>query len=357
MSKAYKDAGVDIHAGYEAVKLIKRDVESTYTEGVLRDAGGFGSGFGGMFSLAAVKDMDDPVMVSGTDSVGTKIMLAFQADVHDTVGIDCVAMCVNDIVCCGAKPLFFLDYIGLGKNVPERTAKIVAGVAEGCRQAGAAIVGGEMAEMPGVYKEDEYDLVGFAAGVVDRKNIIDGRNIKEGDVLVGLASSGFHSNGFSLVRKVFANHMKEHIKTLLTPTKIYVKAILGLMEKVNIKGVSNITGGGLVENVPRMMPDGLKAVIKAGSWDVPPIFGVLKKLAKENGNEISELDMLNTFNMGVGMVLAVDKADAEKAVAALNELGEKAFVIGDVVKQEKFAGGVISTEARIEDKGVEICLK
>ena len=348
MSKAYKAAGVDIHAGYQAVELIKPYIKDTFREGVI---GGFGS-FGGLFSLAKIKEMDEPIMVSGTDSVGTKVMLAFEANKHDTIGIDCVAMCVNDIVCCGAEPLFFLDYIGLGKNIPEKTALIVKGVADGCKMAGAALIGGEMAEMAGVYKEDEYDLVGFASGVVDRKNIIDGRNIKAGDVIIGLASSGLHSNGYSLVRKVFANDMAEHIDALLAPTKIYVKPLLDLISKVKVKGISNITGGGLLENVPRMMPKGTKAVIKSGSWNVPEIFRILPQIATKNNIPIDDFDMYNTYNMGIGMALVVNKNDADKTISVLELAGEKAFIIGTVEEQN-----TIPTDNNFELEGIKICLK
>ena len=333
MSENYKSAGVDIHAGYKAVELIKPYVKDTFRDGVISGIGGFG----GLFSLARIKEMDEPVMVSGTDSVGTKVMLAFIADKHDTIGIDCVAMCVNDIVCCGAEPLFFLDYIGLGKNIPEKTAQIVKGVADGCKMSNVALVGGEMAEMAGVYKEDEYDLVGFAAGVVDRKNIIDGSKIIQGDVLIGIGSSGLHSNGYSLVRKLLQpskDNMTKYVddfgktlgEELLVPTKIYVKTILGLMKDVEVKGISNITGGGLLENVPRMLPDGTRAKVKLGSWHVPPIFRYMGAIGK-----LDQSEMHNVFNMGVGMVVAVSAADADKTIQSLRSFGETAYIIGDII--------------------------
>ena len=339
----YKHAGVDIGAGYESVRLMKQFIERTGRPEVLTDIGGFS----GAFSLKGIQGMEEPVMVSGTDGVGTKLKLAFIMDRHDTVGIDCVAMCVNDIACAGGEPLFFLDYIACGKNYPEKIAQIVKGVAEGCVQSGAALIGGETAEMPGFYPEDEYDLAGFAAGVVDRKDLITGKSIREGDVLVGLRSSGVHSNGFSLVRKVFSMDIKtlearhealgESLgDALLRPTKIYVKALRSVREAgVTIKGCSHITGGGFYENVPRMLPDGVKAVIRTGSYEVPAIFRMLQK---EGG--IDDRMMYNTFNMGIGMVMALDPADADTAIAAAGAAGEQAVVIGTVEKTEggqKFA--------------------
>lgn len=343
MSDAYKQAGVDVEAGYQSVELIKKHVQATFRKEVLSDIGGFG----GMFSLATIKEMDEPVSVSGTDGVGTKLKVAFMMDKHDTIGIDCVAMCVNDIVCNGAEPLFFLDYLACGKNYPEKIEQIVKGVAEGCKMAGVSLIGGETAEMPGSYPEDEYDLAGFSVGVVDRKKLIDGKNICEGDALIGIGSSGLHSNGFSLVRKILRlskTSINEYVENLnatlgdelLKPTKIYVKTILELMNKVEIKGICNITGGGFIENIPRMLPSGAKAKIQVGTWQILPIFNLLKSTG-----EISEKDMYNTFNMGIGMVLAVDKNDAEKTIQALTELGEKAYQIGEVVQGE----------------GIQICLK
>ena len=339
----YKSAGVDIEAGYKSVELMKKYVKSTMRPEVL---GGLG-GFSGAFSLAAVKDMEDPVLLSGTDGVGTKLKLAFLMDRHDTVGIDCVAMCVNDVACAGGEPLFFLDYIACGKNYPEKIAQIVKGVCDGCNQAGAALIGGETAEMPGFYPEDEYDLAGFAVGVVDRKDLITGQEIASGDVLIGIASSGVHSNGFSLVRKVFDVNAEnlavyyEELGTtlgeaLLQPTKIYVKALRSVKEAgVTIKGCSHVTGGGFYENIPRMLPDNVLARIEKDSYPVPPVFSLLQKKG-----DLAEKMMYNTFNMGIGMVLAVDAADAGKTLAALEAAGEKAYRIG-----------------RIEagQKGVELC--
>ena len=334
----YKSAGVDIEAGYKSVELMKKYVKETMRPEVL---GGLG-GFSGAFSLAGIKDMEDPVLLSGTDGVGTKLKLAFLMDRHDTVGIDCVAMCVNDVACAGGEPLFFLDYIACGKNYPEKIADIVKGVCEGCNQSGAALIGGETAEMPGFYPEDEYDLAGFAVGVADRKNMITGENIAAGDALVGIASTGVHSNGFSLVRKVFDVN-KENLQVyydelgetlgeaLLRPTRIYVKALKAVKEAgVTVKGCSHVTGGGFYENIPRMLPDGARAEIRKDSYPVLPIF----KLLQKTGN-IEEHMMYNTFNMGIGMVLALDAADAEKAVAALEAAGEKAYVIGKVISGEK----------------------
>ena len=336
---AYKQAGVDVEAGYESVRLIKNDVKKTAIEGVL---GGIG-GFGGLFEVP--KGYKNPVLVSGTDGVGTKIKVAFLMDKHDTIGQDCVAMCVNDVACSGAKPLFFLDYIAIGKNVPEKVAAIVKGVADGCVKAGCALVGGETAEHPGLMAEDDYDLAGFSVGVVEKDKITDGESAEAGDVLIGIASSGVHSNGYSLVRKIFGidePNAKETLDTysdelgktigeeLLTPTRIYVKPLLKLIDEVGIKTVSHITGGGFIENVPRMLPDGLKAVIKKGSWKVLPIFDLMQKKAG-----IPERDMYNTFNMGIGMIVAVaaDKADA--AVKCLEEAGETAYVVGTLEKGEK----------------------
>ncbi|MDE7251670.1 MAG: phosphoribosylformylglycinamidine cyclo-ligase [Acetatifactor sp.] len=327
----YKNAGVDIEAGYQAVELMKEHVKGTMRPEVL---GGLG-GFSGAFSMSAIKNMEEPVLLSGTDGVGTKIKLAFLMDRHDTVGIDCVAMCVNDVACAGGEPLFFLDYIACGKNYPEKIASIVKGVAEGCKQAGAALIGGETAEHPGLMPEDEYDLAGFAVGVADRKDLITGEGIKEGDVLIGIASSGVHSNGFSLVRKVF-EMTKESLDTyydelgktlgeaLLTPTRIYVKALKSIKDAgVVVKGCSHITGGGFYENIPRMLPDGINAVIKKESYEVPAIF----KLLQQKGN-ISEQMMYNTYNMGLGMVLAVAPADVDKTVSAIQAAGESAYVVG-----------------------------
>ena len=336
-SKAYAEAGVDITAGYKAVELMKKHVARTMTSGVCSDVGGFG----GLFELD-VKGMERPVLVSGTDGVGTKLKIAFLLDKHDTVGIDCVAMCVNDVICCGAKPLFFLDYVACGKNVPERIADVVKGVAEGCVQSGAALIGGETAEMPGFYPENEYDLAGFAVGAVDKKNILDNHSMKEGDVVIALPSSGVHSNGFSLVRKVFDvenRDLRSPVaelggaslgETLLTPTKIYVKPMLALFDAVKVKGVSHITGGGFYENIPRSIPDGLGAEIVKDSVKILPIF----RLIQQEGN-ISERDMFNTFNMGVGMSVTVAKEDEEKALSVLRANGEDAYVIGKIVRSDK----------------------
>ena len=335
-SKSYADAGFDITAGYKAVELMKAHIAKTVTAGVCSDVGGFG----GLFELD-VKGYEHPVLVSGTDGVGTKLKLAFLADRHSTVGIDCVAMCVNDIICCGAKPLFFLDYIACGKNVPERIAKIVEGVADGCVLSGAALIGGETAEMPGFYPENEYDLAGFAVGVVDKKDILDNSSMAEGDVMIALPSSGVHSNGFSLVRKVFdvencdLSAPREELggeslgEALLTPTKIYVKPMLALFGQVRVKGVSHITGGGFYENIPRSIPNGLGAEIRKENIRVLPIFDLIAK----TGN-IPERDMFNTFNMGVGMSIVVSPEDAEKALSILRENGEDAYVIGRIVKSD-----------------------
>lgn len=334
----YKNAGVDIEAGYKSVELMKEHVKGTMRPEVL---GGIG-GFSGAFSMSAFKDMDKPTLVSGTDGVGTKLKLAFLMDKHNTVGIDCVAMCVNDIACAGGEPLFFLDYIACGKNFPEKIAEIVGGVADGCKQAGAALIGGETAEMPGFYPEDEYDLAGFAVGVVDEKNLITGKDLKAGDVLIGMASSGVHSNGFSLVRKVF-EMTKESLdtyydelggnlgETLIAPTKIYVKALKSVKDSgVTIKACSHVTGGGFYENIPRMLPDGVRAVIKKDSYEVPAIF----KLLAEKGS-IEEEMMYNTYNMGIGMVLAVDPSKVDTAMKAIREAGEIPYVIGYTEAGEK----------------------
>ncbi len=335
-SDAYKAAGVDVTAGYKAVELMKAHVARTMTSGVL---GGIG-GFGGLFEMD-LTGMPHPVLCAGTDGVGTKLKLAFLMDKHDTVGIDCVAMCVNDIVCCGAKPLLFLDYIACGKNVPEKIATIVSGVAEGCVQAGCALTGGETAEMPGFYPEEEYDLAGFSVGAVDRSKILDPGRVEAGDALVAIASSGVHSNGFSLVRKVFdvekgglSQHHDELGMTLgealLTPTKIYVKPVLAVMEELTVKSVSHITGGGFYENIPRALPNGKRAKIERAAVEVLPIFDLIQKTGG-----IPEHDMFNTFNMGVGMILAVGREDADRAVAILNAHGERAKVIGQIENGEK----------------------
>lgn len=334
----YKTAGVDIEAGYKSVELMKKHVKETMRPEVL---GGLG-GFSGAFSMEMIKEMDNPVLLSGTDGVGTKIKLAFLMDKHDTVGIDCVAMCINDVVCAGGEPLFFLDYIACGKNYPEKIATIVKGVAEGCKQAGAALIGGETAEHPGLMPEDEYDLAGFAVGVVDQKNLITGEKIKPGDTLIGIASSGVHSNGFSLVRKVF-EMTKESLDTyyeelgttlgeaLIAPTRIYVKALKSIKDAgVTIKGCSHITGGGFYENIPRMLPDGVAVEIEKDSYPVLPIF----KLLQKKGN-LEDKMMYNTYNMGLGMILAVAPEDAEKTMEAIKEAGEASYVIGKVVAGDK----------------------
>lgn len=335
-SESYAAAGVDITAGYKAVELMKKHIERTATAGVCSDVGGFG----GLFELD-LSGISRPVLVSGTDGVGTKLKLAFLTDRHDTVGIDCVAMCVNDIICCGAKPLFFLDYIACGKNVPEKIAQIVKGVAEGCVQAGAALIGGETAEMPGFYPSDEYDLAGYSTGIVDKDKIIDNKKMKAGDIIIALPSSGVHSNGFSLVRKVLDIENRDIYspvfelggisigEALLTPTKIYVKPILSLIDKVCVKGISHITGGGFYENIPRSIPDGLGAKIKRNSVRILPIFDLIQR----EGN-ISERDMFNTFNMGVGMSVVVSSEDSEKALASLKASGEDAYVIGEIVSSD-----------------------
>ena len=336
-SEAYAAAGVDITAGYRAVELMKRHIAATVTSGVCSDVGGFG----GLFELD-LTGIQKPVLVSGTDGVGTKLKLAFLMDKHDTVGIDCVAMCVNDIICCGAKPLFFLDYIACGKNVPERIEQIVQGVCEGCIQAGAALIGGETAEMPGFYPEDEYDLAGYSTGVVDKDRIIRNETMQEGDVILALPSSGVHSNGFSLVRKVFDVERcdltapvaelggKSLGQTLLTPTRIYVKPVLTLVEQVKVKGISHITGGGFYENIPRSIPQGLCARIREADVRVLPIFDLIAK----TGN-ISRRDMFNTFNMGVGMSIVVAEADAARALSILRDAGEDAYIIGRIVRGEE----------------------
>ena len=335
-SDSYKAAGVDVTAGYESVRLMKEHIKRTETAGCVSGIGGFG----GLFA-PDLTGMKDPVLVSGTDGVGTKLKLAMLMERHDTIGIDCVAMCVNDIICCGAKPLFFLDYIAIGKNVPEKVAEIVKGVAEGCVQAGCALVGGETAEHPGMMAEDEYDIAGYSTGIVDRDKIIDPSGIKAGDAIVGIASSGVHSNGFSLVRKIF-NVNDQNLKTfypelgtslgdaLLTPTRIYVKAVLDVISKVNVKGISHITGGGFYENIPRALPDGISAKIDKESYEVPAIFGLMQR----EGN-IPEHDMYNTFNMGIGMTLVVDKTDAQKTVDILAENGEKAYIIGETISGDE----------------------
>ncbi|MCH5252380.1 MAG: phosphoribosylformylglycinamidine cyclo-ligase [Lachnospiraceae bacterium] len=336
----YKKAGVDIEAGYKAVSLMKEHIASTMRPEVLTDIGGFS----GAFSMKKFMDMEEPTLVSGTDGVGTKLKLAFILDKHDTIGIDCVAMCVNDIACAGGEPLFFLDYIACGKNEPEKIAKIVSGVAEGCRQADSALIGGETAEMPGFYPAEEYDLAGFSVGIVDKKQMITGKNLKPGDVLVGMASSGIHSNGYSLVRSVFSmnvktlNHKYESLEsdltlgeTLLLPTKIYVKALRSIKEAgVTIKACSHITGGGFYENIPRMLKAGTHAVVNKGSFVIPPIF---KMLARDG--DVKEEAMFNTYNMGVGMVTAVDKADVDKTAEAIIAAGETPYVLGEIKAGEK----------------------
>ena len=334
----YKNAGVDIEAGYESVELMKKYVKGTMRPEVL---GGLG-GFSGAFSMEAIKGMEEPVLLSGTDGCGTKVKLAFLLDKHDTIGIDCVAMCVNDVACAGGEPLFFLDYIACGKNYPEKIATIVSGVAEGCKQSGCALIGGETAEHPGLMPEDEYDLAGFTVGVVDKKDIITGENLKAGDVLIGMASTGVHSNGFSLVRKIFEMD-KETLNTyheelgktlgeaLLAPTRIYVKALKNVKEAgVRVKACSHITGGGFYENVPRMLPEGKHAVIKKDSYEVPAIF----KMMEREGN-VEEHMMYNTYNMGIGMIVAVDPADVEKTMEAMRAAGDTPYVIGEIKDGEK----------------------
>lgn len=335
-SESYKAAGVDVTAGYKGVQLMKKAVQETYTSAVISDIGGFG----GLYA-PQIKGMEEPILVSGTDGVGTKLKLAFLMDKHDTIGEDCVAMCANDVICTGASPMFFLDYMALGKNVPEKVATIVAGVAEGCKKANCSLVGGETAEMPGFYPEDEYDLAGFCVGVVDKKKIIDSKTIEVGDKVIGLKSSGVHSNGFSLVRKVFdvnKENLSEYVEelgmtvgeALLAPTKIYVKPILKLLEEVKVKGISHITGGGFYENMPRMLREGVSLKINKDSYEVPAIF----KLIESRGN-IPERDMYNTFNMGIGMAVIVPANEVEKAIDILKDAGEEAYLIGEVVEGNK----------------------
>ncbi len=332
-SESYKAAGVDVTAGYKGVELMKKAVQATYTNAVISDIGGFG----GLYA-PQIKGMEEPILVSGTDGVGTKLKLAFLMDKHDTIGEDCVAMCANDVICTGASPMFFLDYMALGKNIPEKVATIVAGVAEGCKKANCSLIGGETAEMPGFYPVDEYDLAGFCVGIVDKKKIIDNKTIEIGDKVIGLKSSGVHSNGFSLVRKVFdvnKENLNEYVESLgctvgealLKPTKIYVKPILKLIEQVKVKGISHITGGGFYENMPRMLREGVALKIDKNSYEVPPIF----KLIAERGN-IPERDMYNTFNMGIGMAIIVPKNEVEKSLEILKQAGEEAYLIGEVVE-------------------------
>ena len=359
MGLDYKSAGVDIEAGYESVQLMKQYVKKTMRDEVL---GGIG-GFSGAFSLAKIREMEDPVLLSGTDGVGTKIKLAFLMDRHDTVGIDCVAMCVNDVVCAGGEPLFFLDYIACGKNIPEKIASIVKGVAEGCVQSECALIGGETAEHPGLMPEDEYDLAGFSVGVVEKKDLITGADIHPGDVLIGVASSGVHSNGFSLVRKIF-NVNEENLKVfypeldstlgecLLTPTKIYVKTMKKIRaDGIRVKGCSHITGGGFYENIPRMLPDGMVARIHRDSYKIPPIFPLMQKTGK-----IDDQMMYNTFNMGIGLCLAVDPKDAQRTLDAIAAAGERGYQIGEIVDSRDahhaMAGGNTDSASR---KGVELC--
>lgn len=334
MAISYKDSGVDVTRGYKAVDLMKKHVKSTYNENVIGDLGSFG----GFFSIANEK-MEEPVLVAGTDGVGTKLKYAFLLDKHDTIGIDAVAMCVNDIVCQGAKPLFFLDYYACGRLYPESEAEVVKGIAEGCRQAGCALIGGETAEMPGFYPDGEYDLAGFAVGIVDKKKVINGKNIQEGDVLIGLKSTGVHSNGYSLVRKLFGDENKAELEkyderlgattaeVLLKPTRIYVKSILSLIEKVNVKGIAHITGGGFIENVPRILPEGLAAEIEKNSYEVPPVFKVMQEKAG-----ITDEQIYNTFNMGIGMMVCVAPENVEAAMESLRSTGEEVCVVGKIVK-------------------------
>ena len=335
-SESYKAAGVDVTAGYKGVELMKKAVQATYTNAVISDIGGFG----GLYA-PQIKGMEEPILVSGTDGVGTKLKLAFLMDKHDTIGEDCVAMCANDVICTGASPMFFLDYMALGKNIPEKVATIVAGVAEGCKKANCSLIGGETAEMPGFYPVDEYDLAGFCVGIVDKKKIIDNKTIEIGDKVIGLKSSGVHSNGFSLVRKVFdvnKENLNEYVESLgctvgealLKPTKIYVKPILKLIEQVKVKGISHITGGGFYENMPRMLREGVALKIDKNSYEVPPIF----KLIAERGN-IPERDMYNTFNMGIGMAVIVPESEVEKSLEILKEAGEEAYLIGEVIAGNK----------------------
>ena len=337
-SESYKNAGVDVTAGYKSVELMKKSIQSTYNEGVIGDIGGFG----GLFA-PNLSGMKEPIFVSGTDGVGTKLKLAFLMNKHDTIGQDCVAMCVNDIVCCGAKPLFFLDYMSLWKNIPEMVASIVSGIANGCRQAGCALVGGETAEMPGMYAENEYDLAGFAVGMVDKEKMINSENIEVGDKVIGLVSSGVHSNGFSLIRKLFRigsdenalNQYREELdmslgECLLTPTKIYVKPALDLISKVNVKGISHITGGGFYENMPRMLNEKVALNIKKDAYPIPKIFQLIQKVG-----DIPEHDMYNTFNMGIGMAIIVPEAQVEQSLQILKDCGEEAYLIGEVVSGNK----------------------
>lgn len=335
-SESYKAAGVDVTAGYKGVELMKKAVQATYTNAVISDIGGFG----GLYA-PQIKGMEEPILVSGTDGVGTKLKLAFLMDKHDTIGEDCVAMCANDVICTGASPMFFLDYMALGKNIPEKVATIVAGVAEGCKKAKCSLIGGETAEMPGFYPVDEYDLAGFCVGIVDKKKIINNKTIEIGDKVIGLKSSGVHSNGFSLVRKVFEvnkENLNEYVESLgctvgealLKPTKIYVKPILKLIEQVKVKGISHITGGGFYENMPRMLREGVALKIDKNSYEVPPIF----KLIAERGN-IPERDMYNTFNMGIGMAVIVTESEVEKSLEILKQAGEEAYLIGEVIAGNK----------------------
>ena len=346
MAIEYKNAGVDVEAGYQSVKLMKQFVQSTFGPEVVTDLGGFG----GLFSIAG-KKMEEPILVSGTDGVGTKLKLAFLLNKHDSIGIDAVAMCVNDVICCGAEPLFFLDYIACGKNSPEVIASIVKGVAEGCRQGHSALIGGETAEHPGMMPEDEYDIAGFSVGIVDKKDVIDGSDVKPGDAIIGLCSTGVHSNGFSLVRKVFGIDEPDALErlnsdygvldrplgeVLLTPTKIYVDAIRALREKAKVKAICHITGGGFYENIPRMLPEYTNAKIEKGTWPVPSIFSLIQK---EGG--VSEYGMYNTYNMGIGMMVVVDQADVPAALEALKEAGQDASLIGVVEKSDKSEPGVV----------------
>lgn len=334
-SDVYAKAGVNINAGYKSVELIKKHIAKTNIKGVLSDIGGFG----GLFELD-LKGINKPVLVSGTDGVGTKLKIAFLMNKHDTIGIDCVAMCVNDIICSGAKPLIFLDYIACGKNYPKKISEIVKGIAKGCVQAGCSLIGGETAEMPGFYSKNEYDLAGYSTGIVDKSKIIDGKKVKKGDIIIAIASSGAHSNGFSLVRKIFENYnLKNPVKelgkksfgeTLLTPTKIYVKPILKVLQKVKVKGISHITGGGFYENIPRCIPNGFCAEIEKKNIKILPIFNYIQKCGK-----LKERDMFNTFNMGVGMCIIVSKSEVNKAIDILNSCGEDAYIIGNIIEAKE----------------------
>lgn len=334
-SDVYAKAGVNINAGYKSVELIKKHIAKTNIKGVLSDIGGFG----GIFELN-LKGINKPVLVSGTDGVGTKLKIAFLMNKHDTIGIDCVAMCVNDIICSGAKPLIFLDYIACGKNYPKKISEIVKGIAKGCVQAGCSLIGGETAEMPGFYSKNEYDLAGYSTGIVDKSKIIDGKKVKKGDIIIAIASSGVHSNGFSLVRKIFENYnLKNPVKelgkksfgeTLLTPTKIYVKPILKVLQKVKVKGISHITGGGFYENIPRCIPNGFCAEIEKRNIKILPIFNYIQKCGK-----LKERDMFNTFNMGVGMCIIVSKSEVNKAIDILNSCGEDAYIIGNIIEAKE----------------------